>query len=83
MKMLLIHGHCIYHSVYRSEMGDIYGTVLMTEIMNNIGSIGDGGINMGFDRESTLFQCDDIDNITTSSNQQNFDLLSGINRYVK
>ena len=42
----LIPGHHTDHSAYRSEIGELYGLVLMTELMKEVWGISGGGITL-------------------------------------
>ena len=79
----MIPGHHTDHSAYRSEIGGLYGLVLMTELMKEVWGISGGGITLGCDGLGALYQSVDVKYFITSCKQQHFDLISGIQGYIR
>ena len=80
---VLIPGHHTDHSAYRSEIGGLYGLVLMTELMKEVWGVSGGGITLGCDGLGALYQSVDVKYFITSCKQQHFDLISGIQGYIR
>ena len=80
---VVVPGFASDQSVYRSEIAGIYGAVLVSEIVKEAWAINKGGIIIGCDGKEALKQAIDIDTKVTSCKQQQFDLLSGIQGYVR
>ena len=79
----IIPGFPSDQSAYRSEIGGLYGLVLAVEIIKDLWKIRSGAIVLGCDGINALYQALDIKNVTISSKQQQFDLLSGIQGYIR
>ena len=79
----IIPGFPSDQSAYRSEIGGLYGLVLAVEIIKDLWKIRSGAIVLGCDGINALYQALDIKNLTISSKQQQFDLLSGIQGYIR
>ena len=84
-----INGDCIIpgspsdQSAYRSEIGGLYGLVIVVEMIKDMWNIQSGSIVLGCDGLNALQQALDVDGVNITSKQQQFDLLSGIQGYIK
>ena len=80
---VLVPGYASDHSAYRSEIAGLYGIVLMVEIIKKVWRLTKGSILVGCDGKTTLEQALQFRKNRTSSKQKHFDLLSGIQGYVR
>ena len=78
-----VPGHGSDQSAYRSELAGIYAIVLVVEVIKDIWSISSGGILIGCDGKAALDQALNIKENTTACQQQQFDIISGIQGYVR
>ena len=70
-------------SAYRSEISGIYGMVAMVEGIKQVWKIANGHITLGCDGKQAGLQALDIEHYRTTCTQQSFDLLSGIQGYIR
>ena len=80
---VLIPGFKSDQSAYRSEIGGIYGLVLVVELTKEMWNLDKGAIIIGCDGINDLYQALDVAYNPTTSNQKRFNLLSGIQEYVR
>ena len=78
-----VPGTVLDQSAYRSEIAGVYGSVLVTEVIKETFGLERGGILIGYDGKEALKQAIDIEYNIISCQQQHFDLLSGIQGYIK
>ena len=78
-----VPGHGSDQSAYRSELAGIYAMVLVVEVIKDIWSISGGGILIGCDGKAALDQALNIKENKTACQQQQFDIISGIQGYVR
>ena len=71
------------HSAYRSEISGVYAMVAMVEGIKEVWNITKGHVTLGCDGMQAGLQGLDVLNNTTVCTQQSFDLLSGIQGYLK
>ena len=70
-------------SAYRSEISGIYGMVAMVEGIKFVWKIHKGHVTLGCDGKQAGLQSLDIENQRTICTQQSFDLLSGVQGYLR
>ena len=83
MGYVMVPGFASDQSAYRSEIAGIYGSVLVVEMIKEVWGITQGGILIGCDGKDALKQAVDTNEVCTSCKQQHFDLLSGIQGYIR
>ena len=83
MGSTLVPGYGSDQSAYRSEIAGIYAMVLIVEMIKEVWGLTKGGILLGCDGKEALNQSLHIKNRMTVCHQQQFDLLSGIQGYVR
>ena len=66
------------HDAYRSELGGLYGIVSAVKILEDIGGIKSGEIEIGCDGMSALNRAFWVEKEEISSKQAHFDIISGI-----
>jgi hypothetical protein len=70
-------------SAYRSEIAGIYGSILVIETIKDALGLEKGGIMIVCDGKNALEQALNTEYNITSCQQQHFDLLSGIQGYIR
>ena len=83
MGLVNVPGYGSDHSAYRSEIAGIYGIVLVIEMIQQVWGLQTGGVLIGCDGKSALKQAVDVDDSITTCQHQHFDLLSGIQGYIR
>ena len=83
MGVALVPGYGSDQSAYRSEIAGIYAMVVIVEMIKEVWGLTKGGILIGCDGQEALKQSLHINNRMTVCHQQQFDLLSGIQGYVR
>ena len=84
-----IIGDCIIpgfpsdQSAYRSEIRGLYTLVLVVEMIKDMWNIKSGSIKIGCDGLNALQQGMGVDSVHITSKQRQFDLLSGIQGYIR
>ena len=66
------------HDAYRSELAGLYGICKVIYILEELGRIDGGKIEVGCDGLSALNRCFKASHDDISSRQSHFDILSGI-----
>ena len=83
MGVVNVPGTVLDQSAYRSEIAGIYGSVLVIETIKDTLKLDKGGITIGCDGKNALEQAVLVKDNVLSCQQQHFDLLSGIQGYIK
>ena len=83
MGVVNVPGTVLDQCAYRSEIAGIYGSVLVIETIKETLDINNGGITIGCDGKNALEQAVLVKENVISCQQQHFDLLSGIQGYIK
>ena len=83
MGNVIVPGFHSDQSAYRSEIAGIYGLVMVTEAIKRLWGLEKGEITIGCDGINALHESLDFYYKPTSCNQQQFDLLSGIQGYLR
>ena len=83
MGTVVVPGYGSDQSAYRSEIAGLYATALVVEIIKEVWGLTKGGILMGCDGIEALNQSLNIQKNMTVCHQQQFDILSGIQGYVR
>ena len=83
MGNVLIPGFKSDHSAYRSEIGGIYALVRVVELIKEMWNLDKGSIVIGCDGINALYEALDYRYRTTTCHQKQFDLLSGIQGYIR
>ena len=66
------------HDAYRSELAGLYGILRISTLLEKIGNIEKGSIEVGCDGKSALEQALSKDKSEVTSNQSHFDIISSI-----
>ena len=83
MGNVLVPGFASDQSAYRSEIAGIYGLVMVTEAIKRLWGLEQGEITIECDGINALHESLDFRYKPISCNQQQFDLLSGIQGYLR
>ena len=83
MGNVVVPGYGLDQSAYRSEIAGLYAMVLVVEMIKEVWGFTKGGILLGCDGKDALNQAINIEQTMTVCQQQQFDLLSGIQGYVR
>ena len=83
MGNVVVPGYRLDQSAYRSEIAGLYAMVLVVEMIKEVWGLTKGGILLGCDGKDALNQAINIEQTMTVCQQQQFDLLSGIQGYVR
>ena len=83
MGTVVVPGYGSDQSAYRSEIAGLYAMVLVVEMIKEVWGLSKGGILMGCDGIEALNQSLNIQKNMTVCHQQQFDILSGIQGYVR
>ena len=78
-----VPGMVLDQSSYRSELAGIYGSVMVVEVIKEVIGLKKGGILIGCDGKSALEQSISVEENLCTCSQQHFDLISGIQGYIK
>ena len=79
---VVVPGYPSDQSAYRSEIAGLYGVTLIIEMITKVWGLPSGSVIVGCDGKSALKQAMSLDNVLTCK-QAHFDLLSGIQGYVR
>ena len=83
MGTVVVPGYASDQSAYRSEIAGLYAMVLVVEMIKEVWGLTEGGILIGCDGKDALNQSLNVQEIFTVCQQQQFDLLSGIQGYIR
>ena len=83
MGNVLIPGFKSDHSAYRSEIGGIYALVRVVELIKDMRNLDEGAIMIGCNGINALYEALDYRYRITTCHQKQFDLLSGIQGYIR
>ena len=83
MGKTIVPGYASDQSAYRSEIAGIYSMVLIVEMIKEVWKLKYGGILICCDGKDALNQAVNVDEINISCKQQQFDLLSGVQGYIR
>ena len=77
-----VPGNIDEHDAYRSELAGLYGIGKAVSLLEDIGHIESGKIEVGYDGLSALRRCFNVGSDEISSRQAHFDILSGMHGYL-
>jgi len=83
MGTVKVPGYGLDQSIYRSELAGIYAMVVIVENIKEMWTLTGGGILNGCDGKAAPDQALNIKNNMRSCQQQQFDMISGIQGYVR
>ena len=68
---------------YMSEIAGLYRLIMVVELIKDMWALKLGSVTLGYDEINTFYEVLDWKYRATTSNQQQFDLLSGIQGYIR
>ena len=77
-----VHGYDDKHGAYRSELAGLFGQMVVVNILQKVGDVNDGDVEIGCGELSTLQRNFWNGEEDISSGQPNLDILSGLHRHI-